>query len=128
LYGLRAEHVGFPLNMARLLRVRALCDKALATDSNHPLSNYLMGRWHLKMPAYLGGNRPRAVEHLSAALRYSPAGDTRIRTALAEAWLSIGQTSHARAELTRVLDETPVDHPRHAIRTQRAKKLLEELV
>lgn len=70
-----------------------------------------LGRWYFKVPAFLGGSRVLAEQHLRASLAYN-AHSTASHFFLAELFLDEGRNREGRAELQAVID-APLD-PRWA--------------
>ena len=66
-----------------------------------------LGRWYFKVPAFLGGSKTLAEEHLRASLKYNPRS-TASHFFLAELLLDAGRVADARAALQQVLD-APLD-------------------
>jgi 1-acyl-sn-glycerol-3-phosphate acyltransferase len=123
LRGLRAMSAG-PLRrpvLAYPVRRRAL--RLLRRNPEHPMANYLVGRWHLTMPRSLGGRPETGVEHLSRATATAPRSDTRFAMGLAEALVAAGHPDEAVTPLALVIEHTPPTD-RGYRRVQRAQALL----
>lgn len=108
--------------------VRWGAERVLRASPGDSVANYVLGRWHLSMPWLLGGRLPASVRYLEAAAAAAERGDTRALFGLAEVYLARGDTERGVAMLHRVVAETPSDHPRAAIRCQRAAQRLGDLV
>ncbi|WP_408650893.1 1-acyl-sn-glycerol-3-phosphate acyltransferase [Jatrophihabitans sp.] len=126
LQGLRAMSAG-PL--MRLLLVYPVRHRALALlrrNPEHPMANYLVGRWHLSMPRALGGRPETGAEHLGRATVAAPQADTRYAMGLAEALVAAGRPADAMQPLITVIERTPRTDRGHR-RVQRAEALLSRL-
>ena len=87
-----------------------------------------LGRWYFKVPAFAGGSKQRALEHLERSLAYNP-NSTASRYFLAEVLLALDRRTDAATELERVLD-APLDPewtPEDLEFKDKARKLLATL-
>lgn len=64
-YGYLALHTALPLRVLFALRSKRFAEASVAADANHAFAHYVLGLWHQKMPAWLGGD-PRRVAGLLA--------------------------------------------------------------
>lgn len=123
--GLRALEGSKLLGLPRIAAVRRGAERALDRNPDHLMANYLLGRWHLSMPALLGGRRALAVDHFARA-ELLGGGDSRYAMALGETFLAIGGREQAAAAFDRVL-ATPAPDERTARRHERARAELANL-
>ncbi|MGL5824854.1 MAG: lysophospholipid acyltransferase family protein [Nocardioides sp.] len=93
----------------------------------HAFAHYLLGRWQLAVPGSLGGGAYRARRTFRLAARWSPNGDTRALTGLADACRAVGDLGGAQAALQQVIDETD-PRLRGAARIVRARAQLDTLM
>ena len=126
LVGLRATNAPLVLRPLLAAPVRSGARRVLAAQPDHPMANYLLGRWYLVMPAVFGGGARRAVEPLTRANDSSPSGDTRALTALAEAELACGHPEAARTALLAVIAQTEHEG-RGSARITRARQALDRI-
>lgn len=116
--------------LKRLIKARSLrrgAEEILKEHPSHPDANYLLGRWHLSIPNWLGADKKTAISHFETAALASPAGQTRALVGLADAYLATNDPESAAGILQRVCTETPKDHPRAAARIQKAEQKLAAL-
>ena len=126
LIGLRATNAPLALRPLLAAPVRTGARQVLRAQPNHPMANYLLGRWYLLMPRAFGGGARHAVEPLTRAIQSSPTSDTRALVALAEAHLACGHPEAARSALLRVITQTQ-DEGRGSARIARALQALERI-
>ena len=124
LLGLRALDAKMPMKAVHALKVRNGALKVLAADPAHKDAHYLLGRWHLAAPTFLGSSPDAAVGHFKASAESSAPGDTRALAGLAEAEEWAGNPEGAADAYRRVLEETPADHVRAVPRLDKVKKQL----
>lgn len=127
LLGLRALAAPLPLKALLGMRVRSGAVDLLAADPGHKDAHYLLGRWHLASPMFLGSSPAAAVAHFEASAAASAPGDTRALAGLAEAEEAAGNPAAAVEAYRRVLEETPGGHVRAGARVGKVKKQLELL-
>jgi 1-acyl-sn-glycerol-3-phosphate acyltransferase len=118
LAGLRAIEGRALMRLPRIFAVRRGARRVLRRNPENLMANYVMGRWHLSVPALLGGRRERAVHHLALAEALGE-GDTRYAMAHAEALLAVGRPESAAAAFDRVIAQ-PSATTRAANRRARA--------
>jgi 1-acyl-sn-glycerol-3-phosphate acyltransferase len=123
LAGLRATNAPLALRPILAAPVRSGARRVLRAQPDHPMANYLLGRWYLVMPRAFGGGARHAVEPLTRAKNSSPTSDTRALTALAEAELACGHPEAARSALLQVIAQTEEDG-RGSARITRARQAL----
>lgn len=126
LAGLRATNAPLALRPLLAAPVRAGAQRILREQPDHPMANYLLGRWYLVMPRVFGGGARHAVEPLTRANDSSPTSDTRALAALAEAELACGHPEAARSALLRVIAQTEEDG-RGSARITRAREALDRI-
>lgn len=126
LRGLRALSAPRPLRAVLAAPVGPALRRALRHQPDHPLGNYLLGRWHLTVPRLLGGGSSRALTRFERSDSCSVPGDTRAMAALAETHLGLGDVDAARAALTSVIARTSPEG-RGVGRIERATRTLSEL-
>ena len=125
LTGLRALEGSRLLGLPRILAVRRGAERALERNPDHLMAHYLLGRWHLAMPGFLGGRRVLAVDHFARA-ELLGGGDSRYAMALGETFLALGSPEQAAAAFDRVL-AAPAPDERGANRRERARAELARL-
>jgi 1-acyl-sn-glycerol-3-phosphate acyltransferase len=121
--GLRATSAGPVRRLVLGYPIRRKGLRLLQPAPQHPMANYLVGRWHLGMPRVLGGRSCQAVEHFGRAAGSAPAADTRYAMGLAEALIADGRPDEAVVPLTTVFTQTPATQ-RGQGRIQRAGAML----
>jgi 1-acyl-sn-glycerol-3-phosphate acyltransferase len=126
LIGLRATNAPVALRPLLAAPVRTGAHEVLRAQPDHPMANYLLGRWYLLMPRAFGGGARHAVEPLTRAIRSSPTSDTRALVALAEAELACGHPQAARDALLQVIAQTE-DEGRGSARIARALQALDRI-
>jgi len=118
LTGLKAMEGSAVLRLPRILAVRRGARRALRRDPENLMANYVMGRWHLSVPALLGARRELAVHHFALAELLGPR-DTRFAMAHAEALAAAGRDEDAAAVFDSVI-AAPTATTRAANRRVRA--------
>jgi 1-acyl-sn-glycerol-3-phosphate acyltransferase len=126
LAGLRATNAPAALRLFFALPVRSGAKRVLRVQPEHPMANYLLGRWYLVMPRLFGGGARRAVEPLTRAYESGPVSDTRALSALAEAETACGHPEAARFALQRVIANTDTEG-RGTARISRAQEALNRI-
>ena len=126
LVGLRATNAPLLLRPLLAAPVRTGARRILRAQPDHPMANYLLGRWYLVMPRMFGGGAHRALEPFTRANDSSPNSDTRALAALAEAELACGHPQAARSALLRVIAQTNNDG-RGSARITRAREALDRI-
>ncbi|MEU3983204.1 lysophospholipid acyltransferase family protein [Streptomyces sp. NPDC026672] len=127
LAGLRAlESKVLPVKVLRVMRMRSRIQQVLHRAPDHLMALYLMGRWHLSAPRFLGGSRDEAVRHLARAEEVVAGADTRYAMAHAEALEAAGRRDEALAALGRVV-AAPAPDLRARRRRERADSRLAAL-
>jgi 1-acyl-sn-glycerol-3-phosphate acyltransferase len=115
------------LRVLPALRVRSMLRNVLATDPHHAVANYLLGRWLLAMPSFLGGDRVAAEAAFEVSAANSEPSDTRALSGLAELQLAAGRTDEAQRTLRRIAAAPTLAGTRDAARGLRAQRELERL-
>lgn len=110
-----------PLRALPALSVRRRLERVLRADPANSLANYLLARWHLAMPALLGGDTALAERLFTLSARTAPAGDTRALAGLAEVQLADGRVEAAQATLQRIADTPAATGSRAEARAARAR-------
>jgi 1-acyl-sn-glycerol-3-phosphate acyltransferase len=126
LAGLRATNAPLALRPILAAPVRSGARRVLRAQPDHPMANYLLGRWYLVMPRAFGGGARHAVEPLTRAKNSSPTSDTRALSALAEAELACGHPEAARSALLQVIAQTE-EYGRGSARITRARQALDRI-
>lgn len=127
LLGLRALEAPLPLKVFHSMRVRRGAKKVLAAAPDHRDAHYLLGRWHLSAPRFLGSSAASAVAHFKASAASSAPGDTRALAGLGEAEGKAGNPDGASAAYLRVIEETPAGHMRAPERLRKVREQLSVL-
>lgn len=124
LAGLRIAHGAKALQLLRLPFLRRRAEEVVRHSPADPMARYLLGRWHLLAPRWLGGRRQVAVTQLAAAagIAARTGADTRYAMAYAEALHSTGQHAQAARVLTSII-ATPAVDERQRRRQDRAAEL-----
>ncbi len=110
-----------PLRALPALVVRRRLERVLRADPEHSLANYLLARWHLAMPAALGGDSTSAEQLFSRSAQATTEGDTRALSGLVELQLGSGRVDAARETLRRIADAPAVVGSRAEARATRAR-------
>lgn len=118
--GLRALNSGTLGKLVLALKVKAQAGRVLRANPMQRDANYLMGRWHLSIPRFLGGDPNRAIDHFIRAQESSRPGDTRALAGLADTYERLGETTLMINALDRVLQETDQSEPRALERLKKA--------
>jgi tetratricopeptide (TPR) repeat protein len=111
-----------------LSTLRGEIDTILALDPNHVPGLSLAGSFYLETPALFGGDVPRAEGYLRKAVGLDP-HFTRARVELGRCLIELGRYAEARAELTRVIDESQPSYPADWVLRHKphAERLLAEI-
>jgi len=107
LQGLAALGSPVPVRVLRASTVKRGVDQVLRHDPRHRVANYLLGRWHLGMPALLGGSARRAVDAFTVSAAASDPDDVRALVGLADAHAALGDHETA-ASILRAAAAAPV--------------------
>jgi 1-acyl-sn-glycerol-3-phosphate acyltransferase len=128
LAGLKILHGAAALRVFRLPTLRRRAEAAVLHAPRDPMARYLLGRWHLLAPRWVGGRVSTAVTQLAAAARNAThtGGDTRYAMAYAEALHAAGQDSQATRVLASIV-ATPVSDAREKRRQDKAAALYDAL-
>lgn len=110
-----------PLRALPALAVRRRLERVLRAQPEHSLANYLLARWHLAMPAALGGDAASAERLFLRSAQSATEGDTRALSGLAEVQLGSGRVDAARETLRRIADAPVVAGSRGEARATRAR-------
>lgn len=116
-----------PLRALPALVMRRRLERVLRAQPEHSLANYLLARWHLAMPAALGGDVATAEQLFLRSAQSATEGDTRALSGLAEVQLGSGRVDAARATLRRIADAPVVAGSRGEARATRARLQLVSL-
>jgi 1-acyl-sn-glycerol-3-phosphate acyltransferase len=124
LAGLRITHGAKALRLVRLPLLRRRAEAAVRRHPGDPMARYLLGRWHLLAPRWVGGRRSEAVRQLAAAadIARRTGADTRYAMAYAEALHAAGQNAQATAVLAEIV-AAPAPDERQRRRRQRAQDM-----
>jgi 1-acyl-sn-glycerol-3-phosphate acyltransferase len=124
LAGLKITHGAKALQLVRLPLLRHRAEAVVRQSPGDPMARYLLGRWHLLAPRWLGGRRRAAVAHLAtaAAIATRTGADTRYAMAYAEALHTTGQIAQAAGVLATIV-ATPATDERQRRRQDRAAQL-----
>ncbi|WP_322768209.1 lysophospholipid acyltransferase family protein, partial [Frankia sp. Cr1] len=106
--GLEALAARFPRRLTMAVSLRRRANRLLRRDPDLDMAHYVLGRWHLNMPAALGGRRSLAIAHLREAVRVGDP-DGRYAMALAEALVRARRWVDAEAVLVDVIACAPAD-------------------
>jgi 1-acyl-sn-glycerol-3-phosphate acyltransferase len=128
LFGLKITHGAPALRLFRLPFLRRKAEAVVRLAPGDAMARYLLGRWHLLAPRWLGGSRPEAVVQLSAAAENAArtGGDTRYAMAHAEALEANGQLTEAAAVLASIV-ATPAADARQERRRNKAAQMYDVL-
>ncbi|MBF4461748.1 MULTISPECIES: lysophospholipid acyltransferase family protein [unclassified Rathayibacter] len=107
--------------------VRNTVEAVLQHDPHHRDANYLLGRWHLSMPAVLGGSALQAADAFRRSADSSPTVDTRALAGLAEAYSALGRTEDMIRTLRTISAASAAPHSREHARIVRAQGRLAAL-
>ncbi|QHC74754.1 1-acyl-sn-glycerol-3-phosphate acyltransferase [Rathayibacter sp. VKM Ac-2805] len=127
LLGLRILRLPLALRPLPAIIVRRTAEAVLEHDPDHRDANYLLGRWHLSMPALLGGRALQAASAFRRSAGSGPSHDTRALAGLADAYAVLGRTEDALRTLRTLSSLTSAPRSRDAARIQRAKAELAAL-
>lgn len=108
--------------------IRWRAQAILAKQPDQREANYILGRWHLKIPRFLGGNPEHAITHFAAAVRRSAPSDTRALAGLAEAQFAMGLAQETKLTLKTVIDNTSIEDESGRRRIERAHRSLSTII
>ena len=129
--GVAAGRAGQARGMLRSLflvgPIRRHMKRALELDPGMGRAHQVLGEIQKEIPGFAGGSKREAVAEIEKAVRLSP-GYTAGYTALAEAYLAVGDKEGARRVLRRAFElKAPEDPGEHEENLADARKLLEGL-
>jgi len=100
--GLRSMSSSGPMRILRGYSLRRKALEILSHDPINEMANYVLGRWYLGVPKFLGGSPRRAIEHLSIAATLTR-DDCRFHISLAEALIASNEKDRAEDIIAQVM-------------------------
>lgn len=121
LLGLSALNLPVPARLVSAMGVKRTVSRVLDHDPGHKDANYLLGRWHLVAPSFLGGSPAEAVDAFARSVAASEEGDTRGLVGLADAHLASGDRASAITALQRAATAPTEPGSRADLRKERLR-------
>ena len=128
-YGGAAEHSTLA-GLSTVEDIRREMEAVLKIDEKFQAgsAHLALGQLYLQAPRLLGGDYPKAIEHLEKGLKFG-SNNAMLRLRLAEAYFETNRNAEARKQIEVLLKMTPdPDYiPEHKEAVDKAKKLLEKI-
>jgi Tetratricopeptide repeat len=107
--GALAESFGLILGLKYRGRIRNELERVMAIDADWQdgIAECALGEWYDEVPAWLGGSRAKAKEHLQRVLAAHPHQKTAL-SFLADVFIAEGRNDEARGLLRRLI-ESPIE-------------------
>lgn len=127
-YGASAQ-IGTTAGLATVDDIRNEMETVLRLDEGYQDGSAYMvlGLVYLEAPKFVGGDPQKAVEEMEKGLRLGKT-NAFLHLHLAEAYLKVGRTADARAQLNLIISMTPDQNylPEYKAAVSEARKLLEQ--
>ena len=125
--GRRGQTQGLLRSLFLIEPLRREMRAAIEIDPRHGGAHLVLGQMLLEIPGWAGGNKKEAVRELETAAELEPDYAPHL-TALAQAYMAVGERDKARAALRRVLAiEHPADPGEYDDNVREANEMLGKL-